>query len=234
VHIRCQPPLVRFLSNQLRLTSVTPENAPLPPFDLHCPLLSLPHLLRTTLDSIPTKTPYLKPDSALTSAWANRLNARGARHRVGVAWATNLLPASARKRWIDLATLSQLASIPDVQFVRLQKTPPGSPPLPPPPGLPLVDHTADLTDFAETAALIANLDLVITCDTSVAHLAGAMGKPTWIALPFAAPWRWMTDRTDSPWYPTVRLFRQPRPGDWRTPIRQIAQELSAQLHSGVK
>ena len=234
VHLRCQPPLAPLLSNQLTLKSVTTEGSPLPAFDLHCPLLSLPHLFKTTLDSIPAETPYLKPDPELASAWANRLKPSDARHRVGIAWATNLLPASARKRWIDPAALSQLATVPDVQFVSLQKTPPGSPPLPLPPGLPLVDHTADLTDFAETAALIANLDLVITCDTSVAHLAGAMGKSTWIALPFAVPWRWMTDRNDSPWYPTVRLFRQPRPGDWRTPIRQIAQELLAQLHSGVK
>jgi tetratricopeptide (TPR) repeat protein len=234
VHLRCQPPLLRLLSKQLTLKTVTPENAPLPPFDLHYPLLSLPHLFRTTLDSIPAETPYLKPDPELASAWANRLKISGALRRVGIAWATNLLPDSARKRWINPAALSQLASVRDVQFISLQKTPPGSAPVSPPPGLPLVDYTADLNDFAETAALLANLDLVITCDTSVAHLAGAMGKSTWIALPFAAPWRWMIDRTDSPWYPTARLFRQPRPGDWTTPIRQMAEELSARLHSGIR
>ncbi|HEY8668232.1 MAG TPA: glycosyltransferase family 9 protein, partial [Tepidisphaeraceae bacterium] len=98
--------------------------------------------------------------------------------------------------------------------------------LPAPPGLNLIDFTNQLHDFADTAALIAQLDLVITCDTAVAHLAGAMGKPTWIALPFAAPWRWMQGRLDSPWYPTVRLFRQSVPNDWSTPLRQIAAELA--------
>ena len=117
-----------------------------------------------------------------------------------------------------------MARIPDVRLISLQKGPAAAEIKTS--GTGIVDWTAELSDLAETAGLIANLDLVISVDTSVAHLAGAMAKPTWTLLPFAPDWRWMLNRSDSPWYPTMRLFRQPAPGDWHTPLRQITEELS--------
>ena len=144
---------------------------------------------------------------------------------MGVAWATSPTPASALKRWIDPAALNQLSGVPNCAVLQPAEGR-GSEQVCPN-ELKLADYTNDLHDLADTAALITNLDVVVTCDTAVAHLAAAMGRPTWIALPFASPWRWMYERGDSPWYPSVRLFRQTEPGNWQTPIGKIAAELAA-------
>ncbi len=125
--------------------------------------------------------------------------------------------------------LAPLGAIPNTWFCSLQKGPAAAETVAPPEGLQITDWTAELQDFADTAALIANLDLVISSDTAVAHLAGAMGKPTWLLLPSVPDWRWLLDRHDSPWYPSMRLFRQSKPGDWQSPVKAIAKALRAQL-----
>jgi len=227
VILRCQPPLKRFLAGQPGLEFVVGTDDPvMPAFDVHASLLSLPKMFGTTLETIPDhEGPYLAADAKLVDIWTPRVPREPGRLNVGVVWATNPLPASALKRWIAPAALNQLAGIPNARFYSLQKGELQNKARPT--ELKLIDYTNDLHDFADTAALISNLDVVVSCDTAVAHLAAAMGKPTYIALPFASPWRWMHERHDSPWYPSVRLFRQPAPGDWNTPVGRIAAELAS-------
>jgi hypothetical protein len=143
--------------------------------------------------------------------------------RAGIVWSGSSTHRNDRNRSILPQAFEILTSIPNLTLVSLQKS--GSPPTPTLQAS-LLDFTADLSDLADTAALIANLDLVVTVDTSIAHLAGAMNKPTWLLLPCAADWRWLLNRPDSPWYPSMRLFRQPQPNDWTTPLHQIINALS--------
>lgn len=226
VIVRCQPPLKRFLAGQPGLGQVVGSDEPLPAFDVQAPLLSLPRIFGTTPDTIPAHDgPYLAADAKLVDIWAPRVPREPGRLNVGLVWATNPQPASALKRWIDPAALNQLSGIPNARFYSLQKGELQNRRRPT--ELKLIDYTNDLRDFADTAALISNLDVVVSCDTAVAHLAAAMGKPTYIALPFASPWRWMHERSDSPWYPSVRLYRQTAPGEWNAPIGKIAAELAS-------
>lgn len=201
-----------------------------PPHAVNCRLSSLPYLFGTRLDSIPAKIPYLTAPPARVEAWKQRLDTMlppGVR-RIGLAWTGRPTHPNDRRRSSPLSRLLPLAEAGAAAFVSLQKPMPAS------------DHdtlarfgmtdiSADLTDFGETAAVIENLDLVITVDTSVGHLAGALGKPVWIMLSKAADWRWLLDRSDSPWYPSVRLFRQPVPGAWDAVIEAVRAELSAFL-----
>lgn len=191
----------------------------LPGFDLHCPLLSLPHALRTTIDSLPGVTGYLSAPTEKIAPWRERFKSVPQPRRIGLAWSGNSAHGADRERSITLQMLGKLLQIPDIAWVRLQRD--SVDPLPPT----LIDWTRDLRDFSDTAGLIHHLDLVITIDSAVAHLAGAMGKPAWVLIPFVPDWRWMLDRTDSPWYSSLRLFRQPAPGDWSTPINHIIAEL---------
>jgi tetratricopeptide (TPR) repeat protein len=203
----------------------------IPGHAVHCRMSSLPYLFRTTLDTIPATIPYLKADRPRVEAWKQRLDAAlpQGRRRIGLAWSGRPTHPNDRRRSMPLAQLAPLAGAGDAAFVSLQK------PVPPRdsqslalfPGL--TDLSADLTDFGETAALIENLDLVITVDTAMGHLAGALGKPAWILIPKAADWRWLLDREDSPWYPTVRLFRQHKPGDWDAPLNRLHGALAAEL-----
>ena len=202
--------------------------AKLPPFDRECPLLSLPHALGLRLGGIPAGVPYLHPDPAAAAAWRARLAALPGR-KVGLAWAGNAALADIRANPIDrrrslpLAALAGLGAVPGVSFVSLQKGRAGAEP--PPPGLALHDWTAELDDFADTAALVAGLDLVVSVDTAVAHLAGALGRPVWLLNRFDSEWRWLLGRSDSPWYPTLRQFRQPSYGDWPGAIAALATAL---------
>jgi len=201
-----------------------------PPFDVYCPLMSLPLACGTTQVTIPADVPYLFANPDAAAHWREHLADRQGL-RVGLCWAGDPRPdqpdshALDRRRSLPLAAFTPLASIPGVAFVSLQKGPPAAQAASPPPGLALHDWTEGLEDFADTAALVAALDLVITADTSVAHLAGALGKPVWILNRFDACWRWLMGRTDSPWYPTARLFRQPTPGDWDSVIAAVATAL---------
>jgi hypothetical protein len=196
----------------------------IPPHAAHCRLSSLPLMFQTTLDQVPGPSPYLTPDPARAAAWAERLGTK-AGPRIGLAWTGRPTHPNDARRSMALERLLPLAEANPGQFVCLQKPVPArdAPFMQRFPGL--TDLSDALTDFAETAALIANLDLVITIDSAVGHLTGALGKPAWLMLAKAADWRWMLNRPDSPWYPTLRLFRQQTPGAWDPMIAEIAGAL---------
>ena len=204
------------------------------PFDLHCPLMSLPRVFGTRLDTIPAQTPYLSAAPERVAAWRERLADLPGR-RVGLVWAGNPRPhqpeanAVDRRRSTSLDRFAPLGEVPGISFVSLQKGAAAIQARTPPAGMVVHDWTEELTDFAETAALIEALDLVISVDTSVAHLVGALGKELWLLNRFDTCWRWLLGRTDSPWYPTLRQFRQKRPGDWDGVVRDLTNALAAMV-----
>jgi tetratricopeptide (TPR) repeat protein len=194
-------------------------------FDLHIPLMRLPAPLEIE-DRIPATVPYLRPDPERVQRWRNRLAAdQGC--KVGLVWAGNPHFAGDRLRSCRLADYAWLARLPQVRFYSLQKGPATEQIASAGRKMGLTDLGPDLHDFADTAAAIMNLDLVISVDTAVAHLAGALGRPVWTLLPFHACWRWMEEREDTPWYPTMRLFRQCGRGDWANVLRRLIGELDA-------
>jgi Flp pilus assembly protein TadD len=194
-------------------------------FDLQAPLMTLPLLLGTTLETIPAVVPYLTADRERVRAWAQEL-AGIDKLKVGIVWQGNPKHVGDRHRSIPLKTFGTLARVDGVQLVSLQKGTGTEQLAAIAKSFPVIDlRSESWQDFMETAAIIANLDLVITVDTAVAHLAGALGKPVWVAVPYSPDWRWLLDREDSPWYPSMRLFRQPTHGDWRTVFDRMAQEL---------
>jgi tetratricopeptide (TPR) repeat protein len=225
VFLECPAKLLALLQGMNGIARLIERGQPLPDFEAYCPLLSLPRIFRTTFDSIPASVPYLHADPARLAQWSAKLRSDG-RLKIGLAWAGSPNHKNDRNRSLSLSAFAPLAGIFDVAFHSLQIGPAAAEAHSRPGGMEIVDHSADLSDFAETAALIANLDLVISVDTAIAHLAGAMAKPVWTLLPFAPDWRWMLDRADSPWYPTMRLFRQPAIGDWDHVMRIVADELT--------
>jgi Flp pilus assembly protein TadD len=216
VLVEAPAPLRRLLAS-LPGIELVGEGAP-PPFDLHCPLPSLPLAFTTRRDTIPAAIPYLAGDPALIESWRARLADLPGR-KIGLAWAGNPDHVDDHRRSIAPELLEALAGIPDAAFISLQKDAAARP------APALEDWTAELGDFADTAALIAGLDLVISVDTSIAHLAGALGKPVWLLNRFDPHWVWLRGRTDSPWYPTLRQFRQPTPGDWGSVMAAARIEL---------
>lgn len=201
------------------------EGEPSPSADYCCSLMSLPLAFGTALDSIPASIPYLRADLRRVEQWSLLLGAR-TRPRIGVVWAGRQYKPVNTRRDMPLRSLRPLLQL-DADWISLQKEIPegdrawlG--------GLPrLQRHGETVRDFADTAALIENLDLVITVDSAVAHLAGALGKPVWIMNRYAACWRWMEQRSDSPWYPTARLFRQPSLGEWDAVVDEVLDEATA-------
>jgi tetratricopeptide (TPR) repeat protein len=227
-------PLARLLATLDGVTQVIVGGDKMPPIDHHCPLLSLPLAFGTTLDTIPPPA-SLRPDPAQVAHWQQRLAAVHGR-RVGLVWEGSSLKrhpegrAADRRRSVTLNHFAPLGTIPGNAFVSLQTGGAAAQTAAPPAGLAVHDFTSELTDFADTAALISGLDLVITVDTAVAHLAGTLGKPVWILTQFDADWRWLLNRDDSPWYPSARLFRQASFGDWPSVIAEVSvvlQSLSA-------
>jgi tetratricopeptide (TPR) repeat protein len=216
VILEVQPALVRLLRSLSGPAQVVARGEALPDFDLHCPMLSLPLAFATTLASIPAAVPYLHAEPA--KAWAGA-HAEGP--RVGLAWAGSATLLADRRRSLDPAVLAPLLAVPAVRFCSLQLD---GPKLVHPR---LADPMATVRDFADTAALVAGLDLVISADTAVAHLAAAMGKPVWLLCRADACWRWLAGRRDSPWYPTLTLYRQATHGDWRAVIAEVAAALRA-------
>jgi Flp pilus assembly protein TadD len=219
-----QPSLVRLLSRLPGVSEVIAEGEWPSSFDQWCPLISLPHAVGTTLETVPATTPYINADPADVALWRERL-AGLAGLRVGLCWAGGKSHgvgrmAEDRRRSITLDMLAPLGEISGVQFLSLQKGPPAAEAARPPSDMQFHDFTEDIRDFADTAALIENLDLVISVDTAVVHLAGALGKPVWLLNRFDTCWRWLQNREDSPWYPSLRQFRQPTPGDWQSVIRR--------------
>lgn len=215
VVVECQvATLKRLIAGVTGVAEVVAAPESLPDFDCHVPLLSLPLIFRTTLIQIPAEIPYLQADPRDVAAWRDRLGSSTAL-LVGLVWAGRGNLVLNRKRTCNLDSFAPLASVPDTIFYSLQVGDGSEQAATTPAGMRLKDLTSHIRDFADTAALISNLDLVITIDTAVAHLAGAMGKPTWLLLPYAADWRWLPDSENTPWYPDMRLFRQSRAGDWQ-------------------
>jgi len=192
-------------------------------FDYHIPLMSLPRIFNTELETIPAQAPYLHAEPALVQQWGERIQNDGL--KVGLVWAGSPGHKSDRYRSMSLAQLSPLAQLSNVTFYSLQKGPAAQQIATAPAGMKLVDLGAEISDFADTAAIIANLDLVISVDTSVAHLAGALGKPVWVMLYYPPEWRWLLDRDDSPWYPSMRLFRQDASRDWHPVLEEVVTAL---------
>lgn len=192
-------------------------------FDVHCPLPSVPRIFGTTLPNIPPGVPYLHADPQRADFWKQKLADGGPGLKVGLVWSGRSTPDPHRS--MRLTNMAPLAQCHDARFYSLQKGAASAQIYRAPAGMPIRDLSGDLSDIAETAAIIANLDLVISIDTMVAHLAGAMGKPVWVMLPFLPDWRWHLERSDSPWYPTMRLFRQAHPREWDAPVEQAAAAL---------
>lgn len=231
IMLACQSGLVRLMGRVEGLSAVSDDVASLPAADYQLPLMSLPLRCGTRPDTIPATLPYLHADPADSGDWARRLGDRGIR-RVGLVWAGAPRPEVPwaheidRRRSLPLEAFAPLDQVPGIRLISLQKGPPAAQLANPPAGLAIEDPMATVQDFADTAALVANLDLVIAADTAVAHLAGGLGVPVWLLSRFDGCWRWMLDRDDSPWYPGMRLFRQPRPGDWASVIAEVVAALA--------
>jgi tetratricopeptide (TPR) repeat protein len=224
VILSCQTELRRLVEGLPGVEKWLPPSVAPRGFDVHCPLMSLAGVFQTNLQTIPAEIPYLKAGAELSRRWKSRVPADG-RLKVGLAWAGRPTHQHDRIRSMPLAAFLPVAKLPNVWLCSLQKGAAAKQAHPPPEGMEIVDWTDELGDFADTAALIENLDLVIAVDTAVVHLAGALGKPVWVLLQRVPDWRWMMDRSDTPWYPTMRLFRQADFGDWVTPMKQIAGAL---------
>lgn len=233
VFLEVPRPLLRLLRQSLAAENLEviprlgdfPAAQALPRTDYHCPLLSVPRVLGTTVDDVPAAVPYLAADAAVAAAWAQRLTELPGR-KVGLVWAGLPQYADDAQRSLPLAQLAPLGTVSGVTFVSLQTGAAAGQAVTPPAGLTIHDASPGLRDFADTAALMTALDLVVSVDTAAAHLAGALGKPVWLLNRFDTDWRWMVDRTDSPWYPTMRIFRQPRRGDWDSVVAQVCVELA--------
>jgi tetratricopeptide (TPR) repeat protein len=251
VVFECPPALRPLLSNAQGFDLLVSQRAPLPPFDVEAPLLSLPGIFQTTVATVPAPVPYLHVDSKLVEQWHSQCTVNGGRwtarqeksatshrppstvhcplFRIGIAWQGSPTFRGDRERSIPLAQFAPLADINGIQLVSLQKGP-GTEQLVAWPGQNAPSTLGSRFDeshgaFVDTAAVIMNLDLVITSDTAVAHLAGALGMPVWVALSFVPDWRWLLHLADTQWYPTMRLFRQRRLGHWEEVFQRIAEEV---------
>ncbi|HOL69834.1 MAG TPA: tetratricopeptide repeat protein [Bryobacteraceae bacterium] len=220
VFLECQPELAGLLASAPGVDGVIPYGAPLPGFDVQLPLQSLPRVLKTTPETIPSRTPYLQPDPALVERWRERLGNSG-KLRVGLCWADNPKQANDRSRSMPASEFNRLADVPGVELFSLQYGPKSWELS----GIPVRHLGGQFRDVADTAAAIANLDLVISVDTMIAHLAGALGKPVWVLLSEAADWCYPPGRGDTPWYPGMRLFRQTQPGGWAEVMERVAEAL---------
>ncbi len=228
IRLLVPPPLTRLLARSFGALCCVEDRVGVAGDELGCPLLSLPRALGTTPDGIPA-APYLHADPERAADWRRTLDAAGPGRRVGLVWAGAAASARenlslARRRSLALADLVPVLAVPGVRFVSLQLGAAAAEARAVPD---LLDWTDRLADFDDTAALIDGLDLVITVDTAVAHLAGALGRPVWLLDRFDHCWRWLAGRRDSPWYPTMRIFRQPRPGDWPAVVAEVAAALVA-------
>ena len=218
VAMLCQTELERLLKSCPGIDLVVADGKATPTVDYRCPMMSAARVLKTTLQTAPNTVPYLAAEPELSNAWRERLQKVPPGLRVGVAWTGHPRHKNNINRSVPRDMMASLSRIDGVKIFSLQKGLEATPQM--------IDWTESLQDMADTAAMIANLDLVISADTAVCHLAGALAKPVWTVIPFAPDWRWLLDRADSPWYPTMRLFRQPAIGDWATPMTQVTAELT--------
>lgn len=229
VYFECRKPLVSLLATLKGEFTVIPQDSELPDFDVQCPLMSLPHVFGTTLDTVPAPVPYLSSLPDKRAFWRGKLDActkHPQAKNIGLVWAGRPQYKNDHKRSLAFDKIARLLDLP-FNFHSLQKEYREG-------DLEafskfdnLFDHASDLNDFSDTAALMDELDLIITVDTSTAHLAGALGRPVWILLPWMPDYRWLLDRADSPWYPSARLFRQPALQDWDSVLSLVMQSLSS-------
>jgi hypothetical protein len=226
VILEVQPELKTLLQSVKGADKVIGKGEALPPFDWHCPLLSLPLAFKTRLETIPAVTPYLSAPQEHMALWRNQLR-KSDMPRIGVAWAGNPEVVDDSTRSIGLAPLVPLLSTPGFQFVSIQKD------LRPLDREILRDHPHvlhlgdKLADFGNTAAMMSLLDLIISSDTAPVHLAGALNRPVWVLLQHSPDWRWMVERNDNPWYPSARLFRQTMPRDWAGVVGRVIEALTS-------
>jgi len=223
VTVEVQRALVRLAAGIPGRFVVVSKGAPLPDFDLHCPLASLPRIFATRLDNIPAEVPYLFPRKATVNRWKHLLGPKPGL-KIGLVWAGSARHVNDRNRSFALARLRPLIEAVPARWFSLQTGPAARELAELPPGR-IVDLAKHLRDFSETAGAIANLDLLISVDTAPVHLAGALAKPAWVMVPFVPDWRWLLERESSPWYPSLRLFRQPALGDWDSVLRRVKAEL---------
>jgi hypothetical protein len=229
VILRCPRELYSLLAGCVGVDRAVRRDDPVPPYDVETTLLSLPRIFQTSLNTIPADVPYLRvPQGAGTQAVA-MITRHTEVLRVGLVWAGGIQNPNDHNRSLRLEQFGDLLHITGTKLFSLQKGEAAAQL-----GSISPDHITDLGpylgDFADTAAAIQELDLIVSVDTAVAHLAGALAKPVWTLIPFAPDWRWMLDREDSPWYPTMRLFRQPAPGDWSSVIAHVTTQLTALVH----
>jgi Flp pilus assembly protein TadD len=230
VFVAVPGPLIRVLGWLPGLAGVLGPDDPVPPHDFCCPMFSLPRVFETTPTSVPP-APYLSAEPDLVSTWSGGIPSDGL--RVGLVWAGQARPWLAdfetldRRRSTDLATLAPFGSVPATRFISLQTGPAASQAASPPHGMTIIDPMTAVRDFADTAAIISSLDVVISVDTSVVHLAGAMGKRVFLLDRYDNCWRWLSRRADSPWYSNLTIFRQAEPGDWSEPVARAAAALEA-------
>jgi len=233
-----QKPLITLMKRCKYIDHVVSVDDTPPYFDVHAPLMSLPHILKTRLDTIPNEHPYLYADENLIAHWKKELS-HDKNFKIGICWqgndnyATPALRATVAQKSVNVREFAPIGALPGVSLYSLQKTTGTDQLSNLPDTLKIIAFDGDFDNsngrFMDTAAVIKNLDLVITVDTSISHLAAGLGVPTWVMLPNPADWRWMLNRTDTPWYPTIRLFKQPTPGDWATMIQEVAQELKKHI-----
>lgn len=235
VLLECQPALASVLANCPSVDQVIPQGVSLPHYDLHAPLMSLPGLLGISLSTIPATVPYLFADPRLVSTWREKLS-RIPGYKIGISWQGNRDYDGDRNRSLELKRFAPLARLKDVRLVNLQKGAGSEQLADLVDGLPLVDFGPALDEkngpFMDSAAIMMNLDLVITSDTAIAHLAGGLGVPVWVIVPAAPDFRWLLNREDSPWYPTMRVFRQRNRGDWDEVMQRVSETLHERLAAG--
>ncbi|HEX7970426.1 MAG TPA: hypothetical protein VF502_19540 [Stellaceae bacterium] len=226
VAIEAQPELLPLLASAPGVDALVPLDGAVPPHDVAIESMELPHALRLTLAAVPTEVPYLAVPPALVGAARRHVAAADGRLKVGIAWAAG---AWKPERSVPSAQLIQLNALPHIALYNLQR----GPALAAADALQFATREGESDDILETAALVTHLDVIVTIDTMVAHLAGALGRPVWTLLHYEADWRWMLAREDSPWYPTMRLFRQTSPGAWQPVIDRIVAALARMRPQGV-
>ncbi|HTW94154.1 MAG TPA: tetratricopeptide repeat-containing glycosyltransferase family protein [Tepidisphaeraceae bacterium] len=221
VILEVQAEVAKLAATVSGVTTVLQPRQPSPPFDFYCPLMSIPMGLGTTVDTVPANVPYLHADPQLTARWQNKIGG-GPHRKIGLVWAGNPNHKNDRNRSIPFSLFLPLLDLKGIDFYSLQKGLAAGQAV----GYRIIDWTAELTDFSQSAALIAQLDLIVCVDTAVAHLAGALGKPVWLLVPFVPDWRWLMEKETSDWYPTMRLFRQERMGKWESAIERVRAALT--------
>ena len=218
-----QKPLLSLFSNFDKKIKILEQDKPLPHFDYYSPLMSLPLAFKTNVETIPANIPYLAVDDVKNKYWQDRLG-KQTKVKIGIVWSGSTIHKKDHNRSLMLNQLASLLELP-FEFHSLQKEIRYGDQKTLKAYKALYQHQHDLNDFSDTAALLNQMDLIISVDTSVAHLAGALGKKVWVLLPFMPDFRWLLNRDNSPWYPTIRLFRQPKIDDWESVIQQLIIEL---------